>query len=150
MAGMGPPPKANGRKVRRHKDTIPTTTVRFEPAEQPELPDDIPWPPQTQRWWQMWGESPLSENFGTTDWDFLLDTALLHAQYWSGDTSKSAELRLRVAKFGATPEDRARLRIQFADADEKTGATPQEDKTPSSRERFGNRVTHADFGRKSG
>jgi hypothetical protein len=31
----------------------------------------------------------------------------------------AAEVRLRVAKFGATPEDRARLRMVFADADEK-------------------------------
>ncbi|WP_443701391.1 phage terminase small subunit [Prescottella equi] len=30
-------------------------------------------------------------------------------------------MRLRVAKFGATPEDRARLRIQFAAADEADG-----------------------------
>jgi hypothetical protein len=40
-------------------------------------------------------------------------------------------VRLRVAKFGATPEDRARLRITFADAEqaedkqqERRGATP--------------------------
>jgi hypothetical protein len=31
----------------------------------------------------------------------------------------AAEVRLRVAKFGETPEDRARLRMVFADADEK-------------------------------
>lgn len=149
MAGMGPPPKENGRKVRRNKETIAATVVRFEPAEQPELPEDIPWPDQTRRWWAMWRDSPLSENFGTTDWDFLMDTALLHAQYWSGDTSKSAELRLRVAKFGATPEDRARLRIQFADADEKTGAKTDESRPKSSRERYGT-VTKADFGKQTG
>ena len=149
MAGMGPPPKANGRKARRNKETISETVVRFEPAEQPELPENINWPEPTKRWWQMWGESPLSENFGATDWDFLLDTALLHATYWSGDLSKSAELRLRVAKFGATPEDRARLRIQFADADEKTGAKPAEDKPKNSRERFGV-VTQANFGKQTG
>lgn len=149
MAGMGPPPKANGRKARRNKDTIETTVVRFEPAEQPTLPDDIPWPEATNRWWQMWAESPLSENFGVTDWDFLLDTALLHAQYWTGDTSKAAEIRLRVAKFGATPEDRARLRIQFADADEKNGAAPKEEEPKGSRQRYGT-VTKANFGEKTG
>lgn len=52
-----------------------------------------------------------------TDWDFLLDTALLHAELWSGNRSVAAELRLRVAKFGATPEDRARLRIQVGDGE---------------------------------
>lgn len=149
MAGYGPPPKENGRKVRRNKEAVAATVVRFEPADQPPLPDEIPWPEQTQRWWKMWADSPLSENFGATDWDFLLDTALLHAQYWSGDTSKSAELRLRVAKFGATPEDRARLRIQFADADEKTGAKTEDKKPQNSRERFGT-VTQADFGKQTG
>ena len=39
---------------------------------------------------------------------------------WSkGQWTLAAEVRLRVAKFGATPEDRARLRMVFADADEK-------------------------------
>ena len=65
----------------------------------------------------MWGESPLSADYTQTDWDFLLDTALIHARFWMGNLSLAGELRLRVAKFGATPEDRARLRIQFADAE---------------------------------
>ena len=149
MAGKGPPPKANGRKVRRNQDTIEATVVRFEPAEQPELPDDIPWPDPTKRGWKMWGETPLSENFGVTDWSFLMDTALLHAQYWSGDTSKAPEIRIREGKLGATMEDRARLRIQTAEADEKTGAKPAEEQAPSSRQRFGT-VTKADFSKKTG
>jgi hypothetical protein len=42
-----------------------------------------------------------------------------HAMWSKGQWTLAAEVRLRVAKFGATPEDRARLRITFADADEK-------------------------------
>lgn len=145
MAGRGPAPKANGRKVRRNVDTTPTTKVRFEPTEQPELPEGIGWPERTLQWWKMWNDSPLSEHFGATDWDFLLDTALLHARYWSGDVTVSAELRLRVAKFGATPEDRARLRIQFADADEMDGSKSEKKEAPSARQRYGS-VTHAKFG----
>ena len=39
-----------------------------------------------------------------------------------GDLKQAAELRLRVAKFGATPEDRMRLRLQIAAPGEaKTG-----------------------------
>ncbi|MGY1439622.1 phage terminase small subunit [Streptomyces reniochalinae] len=66
----------------------------------------------------MWKASPQAEHFSSTDWDFLLDTALIHARLWSGEVSAAPELRLRAAKFGATPEDRARLRMQFAQADE--------------------------------
>lgn len=136
MAGRGPAPKAPGRRARRNKDEVQVTTLRFEPAEQPDLPEGIPWPDATIRWWRMWAESPLSDMFGATDWDFLMDTALLHANVWAGDLSSMPELRLRVAKFGATPEDRARLRIQFAEADERD---PQEaQRKPTSRERYGN------------
>jgi len=46
-----------------------------------------------------------------------LDTAVLHAEFWMGDRSLAGELRLRAAKFGATPEDRARLKIAIGDPD---------------------------------
>lgn len=136
MAGMGPAPKPNGRKARRNADTQPTTILRFEEAEQPKLPEGFPWPDATIEWWELWANSPQAEHFGSTDWSFLLDTALLHANLWgNGDTSVLAELRIRVAKFGATPEDRARLRMQFAEADEADGRRPNTVK--SSRERRG-------------
>lgn len=83
----------------------------------------------------MWGESAQAELFSSTDWDFLIDTALLHQTLWNyGDLSVLPELRLRVAKFGATLEDRARLRIQFAEADEADRKRP-EDTRPSAKER---------------
>lgn len=70
------------------------------------------------------GASAQAELMTATDWSFLLDTALIHARFWSGDPSVAGELRLRVAKFGATLEDRARLRIMFADADKADGGQP--------------------------
>lgn len=127
MAGRGPAPKPADQRARRNADPIPLRTYIVETAEQPALPATMPgglaWPTQTVAWWSMWAESPLSTDFTTSDWTFLLDTALLHAQLWSGGTTVAAELRQRVAKFGATPEDRARLRITFAAADEADGAT---------------------------
>ncbi|WUR76257.1 hypothetical protein OG411_30010 [Streptomyces pseudogriseolus] len=113
---------------------MPQTVLRFEQAEPPELPTlqmkvdgevvEMPWPERTVAWWEMWKASPQAEHFSSTDWDFLLDTALVHARFWSGDLSAAGELRLRVAKFGATPEDRARLRMQFAQADEADSKRP--------------------------
>jgi hypothetical protein len=47
----------------------------------------------------------------------LLDTAVIHGLFWRGDVKLAGELRLRIAKHGATQEDRARLRITFAAAD---------------------------------
>lgn len=97
------------------------------------MPDGEVWPARTRAWWRMWGASQLSSSFTANDWNELLDTALLHARLWSGDARVAGELRLRVAKFGATPEDRARLRITFAQADEADSKRPVE----SSRERRG-------------
>lgn len=75
------------------------------------------WHPQTVRWWQNWRESPQATRMLTgPDWDYLLDTALLHHQMWvSGgkNSERAAEIRLRVAAFGATPADRLRLKIEI-------------------------------------
>lgn len=137
MAGRGPAPKDPNRRARTNSDPVPLRVISVQPKGQPDLPDSREWPERTRQWWAMWGASPLSRDYTETDWDFLLDTALLHAQFWGeGDTKLAGELRLRVAKFGATPEDRARLRIQFAAADEaderRTAPRPQ-----TARERRG-------------
>jgi hypothetical protein len=81
----------------------------------PVLPDSISWHDRTLAWWDNWRRSPLSQTFTTTDWDFLLDTAVLHNDLWAGNTGVAAELRLRVAKFGASPEDRLRLKVEVTD-----------------------------------
>ncbi|MFD9212081.1 hypothetical protein ACFVY9_02975 [Streptomyces sp. NPDC059544] len=145
MAGNGPPPK--GRKVRRNADPIAQTVLRWERAEAPELPEfrierdgelvEFVWPERTREWWQMWIESPQAEHFGSSDWQYLLDTALIHARLWRGDLSAAGELRLRVAAFGATPADRARLRMVFAEADGADGGSGRSG-VPSARERYGN------------
>lgn len=150
MAGNGPAPKDPNRRARRNAAPNALRVVIAAPTEQPDLPSfdvvvkidgemvttEFVWPERTREWWRMWGESPLSDDFTQTDWDFLLDTAVLHARYWQGDMKSAAELRLRVAKFGATPEDRARLRIQFAQADEAESKSPS-GRTPSARGRRG-------------
>jgi len=56
-------------------------------------------------------EAPQAQTYTDADWSFLVDTAVLHADFWLGNRSLAAELRLRVAKFGVTPEDRARLKL---------------------------------------
>lgn len=134
MAGRGPAPKDPKRRAGHSKDPHQQTILRFEQAEPPDLPVlrvrdgsemvEVPWPERTLDWWEMWKASPQAEHFSSTDWDFLLDTAVVHARLWSGEMSAAAELRLRVAKFGATPEDRARLRMQFAQADEADSKRP--------------------------
>lgn len=143
MAGRGPAPKPAERRARKNRQPE-MRVINATPTAQPELPTfeievdgelvEFVWPARTEQWWQMWADSPLSAEFTSTDWSELLDTALLHARFWRGDKSVAPELRLRVAKFGATPEDRARLRITFAQADE---ADEKRGTRQPSRSRYG-------------
>lgn len=146
MAGHGPGRKDDDKRARRNKDAPALRVVEnVEPTQQPKLPQlmlqyldvlgnvrrrRVAWPAQTKAWWQMWADSPLSDDFTSTDWSELLDTARLHAEFWCGNTKVAAELRQRVAKFGATPEDRVRLRIQFAMA--KNAENPSPPRTPTA------------------
>lgn len=137
MAGMGPAPKPSGRRARTNKDPVASTVLPFQRAVAPDLPEGVDWHPQTVEWFEMWKRSGQATTFTESDWSFLVDTALMHHAMWSkGQWTLAAEVRLRVAKFGATPEDRARLRMVFADADEKDDKRAAR-QVPSSRERRG-------------
>lgn len=133
MAGRGPAPKDPSKRARANVDHHGLRVYMATPVVQPELPNfDVQveldgelvsrafvWPEATRRWWSTWGSEPVAQDFSATDWDFLLDTALIHAKVWGeADLKLLPELRLRVAKMGATVEDRARLRITYAAADE--------------------------------
>lgn len=135
MAGRGPAPKAHRTRDtddKRRQAEQHTLTDDGE-LRGPELPD-LDWPERTRAWWDGMRRSPLAKTFSGTDWDFLLDTAVLHAEFWDGNLSVAAELRLRVSKFGVTPEDRARLRLQIEEpAPAQVPATPAARKSAAAR-----------------
>lgn len=124
MAGRGPTPKPAGRRA-GHSRAADMHILALTRAGKQEMPDDLLegdecWHPATIRWWERWSGSPLSADWTTVDWAEFEACAVLHHQFMKKRTfTLASELRLRMAKFGATPEDRARLRIAFADADEK-------------------------------
>lgn len=138
MGGKGSVPKDPSTVVRRNKAGAQMRVLDAVAARQPELPvrfatvsdgeggthrTVVPWPEATIRWWDMWATSPLSEGFTAADWSELEIAVLLHAQFMEGDYKLAAELRQRTAKFGTTPEDRARLKISFAMADDAVDRT---------------------------
>jgi hypothetical protein len=133
MAGRGPAPKDPSKRVRANKDVIPLRVVEAVVAPQPQLPefniretnrdgittyDAYRWPQITVDWWALMAQHPLAPTFIDTDWQYLLDTARIHAAFWEGDLKLGPELRLREAKYGFTPEDRLRLRLTFAQTNE--------------------------------
>lgn len=136
MAGNGPPPSD---KRSRGRDTVTRDTIRsdgklggFDLRDLPDeylplkmkkdwedetIPEREDWHPATLRWWDNWRASPQATRMVTdVDWDYLLDTALMHHRTWmSGgtNTERLAEIRIRLAAFGATPADRLRLRQEI-------------------------------------
>lgn len=119
MAGRGPAPAASRSRDRDNKETIKLVADgKKRGISLPVLMKNgkrTKWHPRTVAWWNHWRESPQAMRMMTgPDWDFLLDTALMHHEMWSaGKWELAAEVRLRVQKFGATPEDRSRLRVEI-------------------------------------
>lgn len=136
----GPLPKDPGTRARNNPERIPFKLVEIPDVEQPDLPEyfryegrRIKWPVRTVEWWAQWNGSPLAQGFTEHDWSYLLDTAVLHAQFWLGlgSVKVAGELRQRLAKFGVTPADRARLRIMFVTANEAEDAKKRADEMNS-------------------
>lgn len=131
MAGRGFAPK----------DTKNVKTIAYAPSAQPQLPDFMPdgspWPPETEALWAALKAYPLADDWTLVEWLYHLDTMVMHAEFWlTGKATYAAELRLRLAKIGATAEDRARLRIAFANADEAESKGKEKPPAPSSRDQF--------------
>ena len=116
MAGRGPAPKG---KRARDRDTPEFETVRAPASSFHPLPNDLlkegdEWHPATLRWWETWAVSPLAKDLPAVDWCELEACAVLHHEFMKKRTfTLASELRLRVAKFGATPEDRMRLKVKI-------------------------------------
>ncbi|WP_030558728.1 phage terminase small subunit [Streptomyces aureocirculatus] len=127
MAGRGPAPKDSAKRRRRNAADLETVITPDDELRGPELPsgvlgvdedtgEPVEWHPMTQLWWDSWRMSPQAQQFVQTDWLFLIDTALMHHTMWArGRWEFASEVRLRAAKFGATPEDRARLKLTVDD-----------------------------------
>jgi len=113
MAGRGPAPKA---ERSRPNDTARRKAEFTKVADDgqvrgPDLPD-FAWHERTVAWYETWRRSPMAATFIDADWDFLIDTAMLHTEMWNGSPGLAAEIRLRVGKLAGTPEDRMRLRLE--------------------------------------
>lgn len=133
MAGRGPAPKSPDQRRRRNTTETLTVVNPDGNTHGPDLPESVDWPDQTLDWWETWRTCAQAATFTDTDWSFLLDTAVLHMAFWDGNHSVANELRLRAAKFGATPDDRARLKIAVGPSTKQEA--PKRERTPAARTR---------------
>jgi hypothetical protein len=140
MAGRGSAPKETRSRARdtKRRDAELNRVEADGDVRGPELPEGVldgeSWHPRTVQWWETWRRSPQAQMFTETDWDFLLDTALMHHTMWDKKRWEfAAELRLRAGKFGATPEDRMRLKMKVETPGDGKPAEPETPRNVSSR-----------------
>ena len=137
---MGRPPKPEGEAITRHPRIHDLGTLQWDGVTRgPELPSEYTWCLRTQEWWQTWRDSPQAMLMTPTDWEFMLETALLHNEMWgtrmrvnqrtgaflemgaepNERKSLAGEIRIRLEKLGATVKDRSTMgmKIRTGEAD---------------------------------
>ena len=133
MAGNGPPPKDAAKRARRNAEPVPLRVVVVTPAEQPSLVDAVgelnpatglPWSSGTLLLWDALGEIPTTSNLVAAQWLLLARAMILDDALLNGSVSAASEARLQLAKFGVAPDDVARLRFSFAQADQAEARAP--------------------------
>jgi len=110
VTGRGFPPGDPEKRARPNSaQAITDLPAARAPVRPPRLPAS--YGKAVRAWWRTWLGSPQAAMFAATDWQRLLMLAPLVEEYAAAPTTGLlAEIRLNEAKFGATPEDRQRLR----------------------------------------
>jgi hypothetical protein len=106
---------ADQSKRRGHKATIAMTQIPSgPPPAAPDLPNADTYLPQTRTWYETWTKAPQAHQFVATDWQRLHMLApIVDAYFQEPKIQLLAEIRMNEQRFGATPEDRLRLRWQL-------------------------------------
>lgn len=126
IAGRKP---ADRPTVTRHKPTVDWTEVENTPyaGPKPELPlsrlimnpkgelQEYPLEARTRDWWEAVSTMPHCVLWQPSDWQFAVDTAMVHADAAHGKTTAMAELRMREKVMGTTVDARRDLRIRYVD-----------------------------------
>jgi hypothetical protein len=111
--GPAPKPNAARRNVHEHAQEL-------APVARPgrELPRALGVTSGgAKRFWKVWSTAPQTATWVETDWAELEITCKLVDEFFKGDTKLAGEIRQRVAKWGATVEDRNRLRMKLEDSE---------------------------------
>ena len=89
-------------------------------TEVPDVPYEGPRPSlagrpvkATRQWWETISTMPHCVLWRPSDWQFALDTAVVHTAFSKGDMARAAELRQRERQMGTTADARMGLRIRY-------------------------------------
>jgi hypothetical protein len=125
-------PKDSDDRLRRNRDTIATTVLtEWDGVTRgPDLPDGYTWFKETKEWWMEWRQSPQASVMTKLDWSELLMAAILYNEVWKRGKGISPQAKVQclgqvrrvTASFGATFEDRLKLRMNV-----KTDASDKQD-----------------------
>lgn len=131
MPAPGRKPKPEDQRRNQNKPMVDWTVVTDEPyrGKKPGLPSkfqyvdkgavlEVKIPPRTRAWWKRVSSMPHCVLWTETDWQFALDTAMVHAAFVLGDTVRAGELRVREKQMGTTFDSRRDLRIRYVPAAE--------------------------------
>ncbi|MFC8099427.1 hypothetical protein [Streptomyces sp. NPDC057363] len=134
--GPSPKPNAVRRNVHEHAQEL---TPEAQPGRS--LPTALGVKTGgARRFWKTWSTAPQTATWVETDWAELEITTKLVDEFFKGDTKLAGEIRQRVAKWGATVEDRNRLRMKIEESNESPGegtpADPQNEDTVTDEELF--------------
>lgn len=99
-------------------------------------PDKRKWHRLTRAWWRRVWASPMAGEYLETDIDGLGRLALIVDDFNKAEDPKARidlmrEIRLQEARFGLTPQDRARLHWEIAKGEEAQDKRKPRPGTPS-------------------
>ncbi|MER7986993.1 hypothetical protein ABTY53_15570 [Streptomyces noursei] len=82
-----------------------------------------------KRFWKTWSQAPQTQHWLETDWVELELTTKLVDAFYEGNARLAGEIRQRVGRWGATTEDRARLRMDVSQQAKHEATSASQDTT---------------------
>ncbi|WP_148083709.1 hypothetical protein [Micromonospora sp. Llam0] len=98
------------------RPSLPVRMVRVQVDDKPPAWETRrgSWPAATRRWWETVSTMPHCRLWTSSDWQYALDTAEVHARFAEGATG-ATEVRIREKALGTTVDARRDLRIRYVD-----------------------------------
>lgn len=122
MPVAGRKPKPEGQAVNRNKPThdwteVPDVAFMDGPKLPSKMPNGMPFPAATRRWWATVSAMPHCSLWSKSDWQFAQDTAFIAGIFhMQGSNAYATELRNREKVLGTTADYRRDLRIRYVEA----------------------------------